>query len=1237
MNLNKLFLGFLLWLIPFTLSAQRTVSGRVTDAETGDPVVGAAVFIANTTVGATTDASGNYQLKIPGEGSYRLAVSHVAYQPVSRDIEPGKMLQTINVAMQIHEMEEVAITVKTNVRKKDIELFWRTILGQKPSKKTIQATNPEDVYFYYNTETKKLTVTCRVPLNIVNNETGYQIQYVLNHFTHDYNANISSWMGQYLFTELEPENYKQKNAWEKNRDEIYRVSLACLIKSLFHDSTMEHGFLFVWRHSTGVHFGVERITYDVVDSRMFVSIDSITNGKMFYVPPDMNIILINYAKPISDKDMQDIQGAKPFHAIGLFRNRLQTPDEPVHIFSDGSYMNPLLLTPTYSSKRLSGLDMILPIEYSLDEANKAMTLFSENEPTPLDPLADTLIRVAQRFDRQLDLFPQEKIHLQTDKPYYIAGERIWFRAHVVDAATHVPSFSASSVFVELFDARDSVVCRVKTGIGNDLYSGYINIPEDVPEGNYTLRAWTKRMRNLDEDYFYLKNIRIGNPLNCIVHAQPEFEFLTDKKIGVAIRFSPASPISPISPNSPESIKISINNNKPMNLKYENGVSGFNFNLSSAEKQRVMLLDAIYEKKSFRQYIKIPLPDDDFDVSFYPEGGSSLYGIEGRIAFKAMQRDGTEIDVKGTVYESRGNEITQIQTEARGMGQFRMRYDPCEKYYVVCTNSKGQSKRFDLPAAKSDGYALSTSWFRDQLIVKVLQPESKKTDDTLCLIVHTRGVVQDVSIWENTGEPVVFQKDFFPSGVSHLLLLTKEMIPVSERLVFILNDDQAIVTCKTNSDIYTARSPVDDTVTLTDKEGKPLLGNFSVAVTDDHDVSVDTTCNILTTMLFSSDLRGNIPDLGYYFRKKGRTSEYLLDLLMLTQGWRRYDTQRILKNDLMYPDTMLTKGYELSGMVRTSFLRPAANKSVSILSQRGDYSATFTDRHGRFYFQEGAISDSVVFLVQTEQKSGIQNFELILDKPSYPERMIPVVATGAPVREQFAIYADKTEQKYVEEHGMRIYHLSEVVISAPRKKGEDFSFFYKSRDATYTITDEDIERFPPASMNFLLRRFPGIQVDSDNGSVTRGREGVIVTVNDMPVGMSMGMLRDLHPSDIIQIDLVYGPGYIFSNGTTPWLLSVTTRIKKHTPKETPYIKYFMPLGFQKPAEFYTPKYDTPALKSKSDLRTTIHWQPNITTDENGKASFSFYTADAPSTYTVVIEGMTEDGKIVYKRDKIVVND
>jgi len=160
MNLSKIFLGFVLCFIPFTLSAQRIIIGRITDADDGSPIPGVNVFIANTTVGTATDAEGNYQLQIPGEGIYRLTVSHVAYQSAFKDIEPGEASVVFDVALQTKTMDEVTISEKVRFRKYDIDLFWKTLLGEKPSK-TIQPLNPKAVYYYFNSTTGKLKVTCR--------------------------------------------------------------------------------------------------------------------------------------------------------------------------------------------------------------------------------------------------------------------------------------------------------------------------------------------------------------------------------------------------------------------------------------------------------------------------------------------------------------------------------------------------------------------------------------------------------------------------------------------------------------------------------------------------------------------------------------------------------------------------------------------------------------------------------------------------------------------------------------------------------------------------------------------------------------------------------------------------------------------------------------------------------------------------------------------------------------------
>ena len=80
---------------------------------------------------------------------------------------------------------------------------------------------------------------------------------------------------------------------------------------------------------------------------------------------------------------------------------------------------------------------------------------------------------------------------------------------------------------------------------------------------------------------------------------------------------------------------------------------------------------------------------------------------------------------------------------------------------------------------------------------------------------------------------------------------------------------------------------------------------------------------------------------------------------------------------------------------------------------------------------------------------------------------------------------------------------------------------------------------------------------------------------------------------------------------------------------------MPLGYQEQAEFYSPRYETEESREigPPDLRTTIYWNPDVKVSADGVASFDFYTADSPSDYSVVIEGITEDGMLIRSRSTL----
>jgi hypothetical protein len=147
------------------------------------------------------------------------------------------------------------------------------------------------------------------------------------------------------------------------------------------------------------------------------------------------------------------------------------------------------------------LNRRLPNDYKTDEET---FVAMDNEA------AHVLDSISQYIDRQIYEFPQEKIHLHTDRDYYVPGEKIWFKAYLADAATHHDATLSRYVYVELISPEDSVVGRVMVRPENELFHGYISLTDAKLEGNYTLRAYTKYLENLGDDYFFKKHIRIGS-------------------------------------------------------------------------------------------------------------------------------------------------------------------------------------------------------------------------------------------------------------------------------------------------------------------------------------------------------------------------------------------------------------------------------------------------------------------------------------------------------------------------------------------------------------------------------------------------------------------------------------------------------------------------------------------------------------------------------------------------------
>ena len=1225
---NKLVWGFSFWIIPFVfLFGQRYVSGCITDIENNEPISGVAVFISNTAVGTITDKSGNYMLKIPGEGNYNLTVSHVGYQPVCRDIEYGNTSITLDISLNIKVIEEVKVSAKVRFRQRDIDLFWRTILGKQPSKKSIYAINPEAAYYYYNAETRILKVSCHEPLHIINNEMGYHIQLLLDHFTYDYTTLTVSWNYDLMFIELTPEQDRQKTVWAEKRKKVYQISRTNFIKALYHNTLLENGFLLTHQNKSELPDNLHHTPYET-PILTFSPVDSIERDKTFHVPSDLkDLMLVCFGKPIKQVDMNIVDKAQDgrinWMNVGIFRNKIFTPEGPIQIFSDGTYSNTLQLDPCYSSSSLAGLDMILPLEYVPDADKPIHSMYDDYEF-----IEDDLFK---RLEQQLKVLPQEKLYLQTDKSHYLSGETIWFSATIVEAVFHEPVTDENYLYVELRNSLDTIMSRViiKPDSLNGFY-GHIPLDKDLTEGNYYLLAYRNTMTN--PDYFFKRVVYVSDPASAVIAPECKFtenerEYLTE----ISFR-NPQNKEKLL----PDNLSIQVNGGKLNILAFqEDSVCRFSFKKSDVTSP-VLTLHIEYQSKHYKKYVPLTVAGSDYDVSFFPEGGQLINGVPSVLAFKAIKRNGLSESVTGHIEDGEGNIVANFESMHKGMGKVLLLPEQGKTYYAVCKNDEQIEKRFKLPEAQKDNFALQVERQQKWVSISVTGLSQASNDPQLSLFIHSKGLPLYHNKWNPERNLLLIAQDSFPSGISHLLLLNSNNDIISERLIFNRNrQDEAVTDFVTNAEIYDKRTLVTSKISLYSNQGALTKGKFAVSVTDDKFVTLDSTSNILSALLLSSELKGHIEDPAGYFRGDDRESADALDLLMMTQGWRRYNIPEIIKGKIDIPKTASIDEKVITGKAERSF-RALKDATISLIvntpTGNSELKVTTTDKNGRFIFDNLSYPDSTYIIVQSSDKKGNENIFLTVDQPSILKYKVTFPSIFSSENDtDYHEYTAISVQQYTNEHGMRMKELPEITVTAKRPIARSV-FYSPINDYVEIKTSEDIEKIDRGNLaNYLLTlpevvriiRVPRDQVYVKvQGQVSLAKFIINdYVINDFDLDMiGLNMIEELFILKKYYEHFQEKPAIVITLKKEGW------GGKSQPPQNIRKIEW---LGYQRPVEFYSPKYETIDEKNaeKPDLRTTLYWNPSIQTDENGEASFDFYTADESTTYSVIIEGITNDGKII----------
>ena len=623
-----------------------------------------------------------------------------------------------------------------------------------------------------------------------------------------------------------------------------------------------------------------------------------------------------------------------------------------------------------------------------------------------------------------------------------------------------------------------------------------------------------------------------------------------------------------------------------------------------------------------------------DISFWPEGGRYFAGHRAVIGFKATDKQGRSVDFEGSLVGDNIKEEKKVFTIHDGMGAFSFFPKPGVNYSV----RDASGKLYPLPQPSEAGGAiqLTVRAGRHYVIAQGLGGGSAS------LLLRDASELRPIAEIELDGKPsaLIMDNVLFRPGINHLLLVDSSGRILSERLFFIRDDDAPACSIVMDSFPASPRAPVNGTIFLSKPDGTPLDGSCSVSVVRGVLQDWKQSDGIVSYYGLSSELKGRINNPYYYFDPSVPEAErdVALNLLMMIHGWRYYDLDKVfgLKEKVFKIKYLRERAQELRGHVarRLSSKIPKDFTFTFLLPQQSIVHSVDVERGRRF------IIDSLDFPENTGMLINIGSSRLgahYIPKWDGDPLAGPYIYKPAP---GFARYPANAAPLFSEMVQGDTLASAVVTASYPETDVLVFGKSYREDLLTYknmtlveylSMTKAMFEYDGEYMYNRNKRRnrsaadpsddslISGDSWDSDEDS-DYGRVKLIVGDTE-EAWWSFDMLRleDLRSLSIsTQADPVYG-----GDGGVVHIVVKPGELRRGT-ERNPSLLYFVPLGYQVPRYFDSPRYDR-GESLPHDLRNTIWWSPDVVLD-GGRACIEFCNSDRTDyPYLVRIEGLDADGR------------
>ena len=819
------------------------------------------------------------------------------------------------------------------------------------------------------------------------------------------------------------------------------------------------------------------------------------------------------------------------------------------------------------------------------------------------------IQKAMNFNK---VVPQEKVYLHFDNMGYFENETLWFKAYVTRTYDGHASDLSKVLYVELLNPTGDVLQTLKYPIDSLGQShGEMKLDTILGSGLYEVRAYTRYMTNWGTNAVFSRVIPI---------------FKTPKTEGDYSDLTIAT------------------------IPYHNRLPN-----------RRDPLDSLYVRAAGEGVYTDDLMKT-ISVKFYPEGGDLIAGKKCRVAMLAVDDNGHPHEGEGFVMNEKGDVLTSIKTDTLGRGLFELVPDTGKLTFQM-RNLKKSTRRsvqyFTLPEAKRDGCTLSVDAVSEQMLATL------QCSDVICgsmlgyVIMHNGNIYRCDTL---TAAPIIeieLDRQAMPEGVNQMTVFDSRGAIMAERLFFLCpkpdKGDSIRVTA------ITQRLKPCGKVEM-ELQTKPNA-NLSFSAMDAKTMTNGKQGNMKTWMLLSSEVRGYIHNVDYYFEADDKEHRQNADLLMLTQGWRRYDWRLMSEKYTFRKAQPIEDQFYLNGQLKAYRKHnPVSNVRmyVSLYNEKGQslIGNAVTDAEGNYAFKMPFLDGEWKMCIYTtrdikkkdKEKEKRKTYYVGIDRQfsPNPRYLTPSETTILHPLAPNAFVKNPLEEQEEEDEFIPItekdYVLQNVTVKAKRKYFTNDNWRFKNEEygkqyaSLYYNADRELDKIldrgepAPYIHDFILQKLKDRlgkynYIPRDTKAFTSERIFYVIDNNDRSV------------SSPVYLDEVKSIYIVFNEKISPTIENAWTFID--TPKLNIIVylychhlfssesnkglrrTYFQ--GFNQASTFKTEDYSV--IPPMADFRRTIWWQPDITTDAQGKAKVEFFNNSTCEEMYISVEGMTQDGKVL----------